>query len=1092
MVGERTITRFRSRKIASLLAYLACGLDRAHPRELLVDTFWPEGDSDAGRLSLRVALASLRRQLEPPGVPQGVVIHADRVSVRLNASFVSNDVIEFLARLDSAEAASDPAARTQALQDAVDLYRGELLAGYYEEWVLSQREHLADLYAQALNALIDALAQAGELDRAALYARRAVQMDPLCEEAHLRLMQLQVAVGRPSAARRQYQALEQVLDEELGERPAPAVRAFAAHLDTSEEQPALGVADELERLKPDPVARLAGKAPPSPRLRTAGPGSGRAARKPVLRSPGSQSGADSVGSATVSLLVPAVPESATEVNDSGLDSPVTEAQSLQALPHLAQPGHAANFPLYITQFFGRERELASLGEMLGRSGDQALGVRLPERLITLTGPAGSGKTRLAVEAAERQIPLFRGAVWFVPLADLRDSARILDTMLAALRIPQSAGLEPLQQIAAAFRDEVALLVLDNFEQLVGEGAEVVWNLLERVPRAVCLVTSRQRLSLPGEREFPVPPLPVPQGKCPPDQLLRYESAQLFVDRARLARPDFGLTAGNAAAVAELCCRLEGIPLALELAAARSRSLAPAQMVGQINSRFDFLVSRQRNVPTRHQSLRAAVDWSYNLLSPASQHCFAQLSVFRGGWNLDGAQAVCLEPRALELMEPLCECSILQVETLDDGFDVHLAKDELGHPTVEEAPPLGADRYRMLECLREFAAERLEARGESEALRSRHFDYYYSLMHAVSLHTYLTGPTASGWLRHLDLELENLRCALEWGGSRDPDKTLELACMLSNYWLLRGRVSEGREWIERILPLAPGVIPGLKAVASRWVGEFAFDEGDLQAAREFLLQTLDLAGHIFSELIAATMAGLGEIDTLEGHYDEAERRFEESLRLRRRHHQRWGVAQVLRMRAEVPQALGEYDRARAYLEESVLTYREMGSPGAAAVSLAHLGLVLAAAGSIGEGRAALQESLGFFLEQGDQPSVALCLKGLADAALAEGDIELAMTHYQRSLIILKATGFLRRIPVVLEGLGLARQLTGRFAQSARLLGAAESLRASLRTPLPPSERPRVHDCLTELRAALGDSRFTREWAAGRALSWQQAVGEALDA
>jgi predicted ATPase len=327
-----------------------------------------------------------------------------------------------------------------------------------------------------------------------------------------------------------------------------------------------------------------------------------------------------------------------------------------------EAGYAGQLPPQFTRFFGRAEEIARLEGLL--LDEQA-------RLVTLTGPGGSGKTRLALEVARQVLEPFRGAVWFVPLADLADSRLIVDAVGEALSIQQVPGVERLEQVVEVLSRQPTLLVLDNFEHLLreeeGERGEredgrgrkrteenttspphhlttsptaLVRTLLSRVPTLACLVTSRQRLELAGEREYRVRPLPTPEGVTTLAEVVRCESVRLLVDRAQAARPDFQVTARNVSAVAALCDGLEGIPLALELAAARAQVLTPAQMVAQLEQRFDFLVSRRRDVAARHRTLRAAMEWSYQLLPLELQRFFARLSVFRGGWTLEAAAAVC--------------------------------------------------------------------------------------------------------------------------------------------------------------------------------------------------------------------------------------------------------------------------------------------------------------------------------------------------------------------------------------------------------------------------------------------------------------------
>jgi predicted ATPase len=397
-------------------------------------------------------------------------------------------------------------------------------------------------------------------------------------------------------------------------------------------------------------------------------------------------------------------------------------------PLRVEAGYAHQLPVQFTRFFGREDELTRLEEIL---------LEEKPHLLTLTGPGGSGKTRLALEAARQLIEPFGGAVWFVPLQDLTDPGLLPGAIAASLRLPRLPQVEPLEQVVEVLSRQPSLLVLDNFEHLLGSGLMVndsmvygstinhqpsaislVRTLLERVPSLTLLITSRQVLNLTGEREFYVSPLPTPGGEDTPEWLLRCPSVQLFVDRAQKVRPDFQVTPANAPAVSELCYRLEGIPLALELAAARVQVLTPVQMLAQLEHRFDFLVSRKRDEARRHQTLRAAMDWSYQLLSPELQRFFARLSVFRGGWTLEAAAAVASDEWQVTSDES--PITSHQSPVISNALDTLAQLQECSLVQAEEA---GAEmRFRMLETLREYAGEQL-ASEEQAALRERHADYF---------------------------------------------------------------------------------------------------------------------------------------------------------------------------------------------------------------------------------------------------------------------------------------------------------------------------------------------------------------------------------
>jgi len=463
----------------------------------VVEALWPGAEIETGRNNLRSVHHALREELEPGLSPADSLLSGDRNTVSLRRGAFMTDVVEWEAALGEAAHAPARSGPIAPLSRAIELYRGELLSGYYEDWILTERERRAEEHLRVLRELATALEQTGDMERAIQVARRAVGADPLCEESHWALMRLYAAAGQPSATWRQYQELERVLCEELGETPAAAARGTAEELC---EQARVVAAARIGR-PPAP--------PPSP--------------------------------AVLSLAGAPRPT----------PSPVTTVLGL---------------PPQLTRFFGRQTEIVRVIETLCR----------PEtHLLTLTGPGGSGKTRLAIAIAEglagagpRVTPF--EAVLFVPLADLLAADRLGSVIAERLSVPETTAPDPLDQAVAGLQGQSWLLILDNFEHLAAEGALLVRQLLERVPTLTCLVTSRQRLELGIEREFPIPPLPVS------------EAIPLFVDRAQAVRPEFQLTEANRDAVAQLCEQLDGLPLALELAAARSTLFSPAQLLAYLS------------------------------------------------------------------------------------------------------------------------------------------------------------------------------------------------------------------------------------------------------------------------------------------------------------------------------------------------------------------------------------------------------------------------------------------------------------------------------------------------------------------------------
>jgi predicted ATPase/DNA-binding SARP family transcriptional activator len=961
--GRPTITRFHTRKTGALLAYLAYYRRDTHSRESLIELLWPECELRAARNNLSVSLSWLRHRLEPPGVAPGAVLVSDRTAVRLNPSAVTTDVAAFHAALQAASGSKSSPRRAEGLAQAIELYRGELLAGYYDDWVLRERERLSELYFQALHQLIALLeapgtgpgpqrgpptheAVRGDLHRALEYARRGVSADPLREEAHRDLMRLLAAAGQPAVALRQYRELERLLQRELGARPDADTRALARRIDEGMKLPGPGA----ERL-PDGTT----------------------------------------------------PERGFQVEEA--DRFRRELPSSRAEP--LHPGH---LPLPFTRFFGREEEIARLGKLL----------LAPEtRLVTLTGPAGSGKTRLALEVAGRLLDAWRGVVWFVSLAELSEPRRIISAVRDLLRLPRSRALEPLEQVVADLCRQPTLLLLDNFEHLVTAGAARVRTLLERVPTLTCLVTSRQRLDLTGEHEFPVLPLPIPNDADTPVganlvfALSQCESVQLFVDRAQMVRPDFRVTQRNASAVAGLCQRLEGIPLALELAAARAQVLTPARMLAHLEHRFDFLVSRQRDTALRHRTLRAALEWSYRLLAPELQRFFAQLCVFRGGWTLEAAAAVCetgtpqcgagpAARPALDYLEALRNCSLVLAE----------------EPSASKlAAPGGEMRFRMLETLREYGREQLTP-DELAALEGRHAAYCLAL--AEQAEPELKGPRQGEWLARLEQEHDNLRAALAWSLA-DPGASetgLRLAGALWRFWWMHGHLGEGREHLARALSrVEVGEPTAAWAKALRGAGALAGYQGDLAASRSLLEESVVLFRRFKHRSgVAYSLNNLGITIAFQSDRVKARSLLEESVATFREVGDRWGIAVALTNLGDVVAAQGDYFLALSLQEESLATLRELGDNRGIAVVLLELGNVVRAQGDCIRAHALYEESLARMRELEDKWGIAASLSALGGIVLFQGDSARARSMYEESLAIRRELGDKRGIATSLFLLG----------------------------------------------------------------------------
>ncbi|MBM3475858.1 MAG: adenylate/guanylate cyclase domain-containing protein [Armatimonadetes bacterium] len=721
-------------------------------------------------------------------------------------------------------------------------------------------------------------------------------------------------------------------------------------------------------------------------------------------------------------------------------------------PLRAEAGYAGNLPLQLTRFFGRGGELEELQALLTEEG---------QRLVTLTGPGGSGKTRLALETARRLMDWFGGAVWFVPLADLRDAHLIPGAVADAIGLPRSPQVGPLDQLAMVLGEQTPLLILDNMEQVLPEGGPVILSLLDRIRSATCLATSRQRLDLPGERLYSVPPLPIPEADTGPEALSECPSVRLLVDRAQSAKPDFQLTQGNASAIATLCERLEGIPLAIELAAARAQVLTPSQMVAQLDQRFDFLVSRRRVTEDRHKTLRAAIEWSCDLLYPELRRFFYQLSVFRGGWTLEAAEAVCEEARALECLQWLCGASLIHAEETGLGM-----------------------RFRMLETVREFGKEQLPA-GELADLRQRHAEWFSQL--AEEAEAELEGPDLAKWIRTLREDHDNLRAALEWALGGRTEMALRTAAALWRFWETTGSLAEGRHWLERGLAQPDRVPAGLRVTALAAAAALAFGQGDgpglAELAGECLTASREL-GEQSGTARALTLLALEALDR--GECERATGLAEESLALYRcTGHQRGTILALFALGGALMTQRRHAEAATA-LEEAVAPSRQVRDPARIASALKQLAEIRLAQGAPREAEAMLGESLSLARDLQASDLTAVALLNQAGVALSLRDYARARVLAQEALTTGHAAGAKVLCAYCLETLGLALAGLKEWGRAARLWGAARSQRQAL--SLPPGDRP--DEVMPGARRAIGGKAFEAALVEGQAMTLDEAIRYAL--
>lgn len=1105
------VERFRTQKVALLLAFL--GLRRGpQRRELLCELFWPDSSLEDARNSLRVSLSGLRQRLEPPGI---TFFDATRDTIALSAS-VPTDVELFASFLERARRATG-AARRSALNGAFSLYTGPLLRGYYPEWLAGEEGRLEDDFLGALGELLPLWEEAGQPDRALQAARHAVAAAPLREEAMAHLLRLGVQNGQATGVAREWKAWQR--------------RAARA-----------GVVPGATTLELARAALHPGTAP----RRAAAPSSMSAASAPNAL----------LGAATVA------------------------APRAHALP---QPW---------TTFFDRATELATLHAWLN---DAAT------RLITLSGPGGAGKTRLALETARRLSPANWTVQW-VALADLPVASLLPGAVLSALSAPR--GDESLATVSAALRGARTagarqLLVLDNFEHLCDDGAPLVRALLDAAPELIVLVTSRRPLGFSGEKHWSLQPLAVPNepgsdaltpnaapsgaisneerrdnappcqrnsrsaaqnpsdaafpasagdaapddarfGAPPPDDAAVDDAAPsvlLFLDRARLARPGLALDEANRVAVRALCARLDGLPLALELAAARVALFSPAQILAELErqspralapegardtpspapsaaptaplsaalSALDW-ANGDRAAPPRHRSLRTAIAWSERQLPPAAARFWAQLSTFRGGWTLEAAAFVCDERDAAPLILMLRDASLLFLDT-------------------RRAVPRGA----LLGTLREYGAERLSSPQRDE-LAQRHARYFSEWVESIAPH--LSGPHGPHWLEQLALEEDNLRAALEWLLLHDASDALRLATALWWSWELRGHIAQGRAFLSRALEAAHRAFPDLQrwqnrcdaplsslenaagtaslstelvrgeALGAAFNGESAPAEGarddvrhdvrdgaqpisaDAPALEEATAP--DGATREWLQLLARAHNGAGKLAISAPDFADARAHLTAALRLFRALSDALGAADCLYSLGFLCLKSGDLDAARELCDESVAIYRAQGERAALSDALFNRALVALYEGDIGTVRAINDERLTMHRAAGEVRGVALSLENLGLAALFSGELEAARAYLDEALSLFEGLNEWPSVTRVLWGAGHTERAAGHAELARELLGRALHLARDLRVEW---TLPYLIEAFGYLAAAAGESACAARLLGGAAL-WRETHHEPL--
>jgi predicted ATPase/DNA-binding CsgD family transcriptional regulator len=766
----------------------------------------------------------------------------------------------------------------------------------------------------------------------------------------------------------------------------------------------------------------------------------------------------------------------------------------------ASVARLVSLPNPLTALIGREQEIDSITELM-RNRDV--------RLVTLTGTGGVGKTRLAVAAAQQLRPDFSDGLCFVALAPLTNPELVTATIAQAAGLRETNDRPLVEDLAAFLGEKLLLLVLDNFEQVTAAAVQIS-NLLAACPQLKALVTSRERLHVRGEREVPIRPLVLPQRHPRPslEMLTQYEAVQLFVERARQVYPDFAVDNANAPAVAEICHRLDGLPLAIELAAARIAVLSPEMLLARLGQRLPLLTGGARDLPSRHQTMRGTIAWSYDLLDEEEQMLFRRLAVFVGGFTLEAAESV-VNGTSLRVLDGLASLA--------------------GKSLLERSPREANPRFVMLETIREFGWEQLSTSGEAAAVRSAHAAWCLALVEEAEPAMWGAGQVA--WLDRLDREKDNLRAALHWTLSQGEYETaMRLASLLWRFWERKGYLSEGRSQLASILARSPGSAPiSARNSALTGAGVLAALQGDYDQAIRLSEDALSgwnqLGDH---QGIARTLLSLASVARYRDDYDAAESLGQESLAAFRAINDRWGVGHVLAHLGMVTWVQGNHAMGTTYFEEALANLRAIGDESgifevllemgkgvcdegdlARAITLFEECLALSATLGDGAGRGAALTELGVVAllqsnydratdlftqatelaeENGDRRQVAYLAGHFGDVAVATGNIGSAAAKYAEALGLFLPMGNQVGIAQSLGAIARCARIRGRVTSAIRLFASGASVLSAIGVTPPPDRNPVIG--AASIKPSMSSDAFAQAWEAGQALSLDEAAAEAF--
>ena len=741
---------------------------------------------------------------------------------------------------------------------------------------------------------------------------------------------------------------------------------------------------------------------------------------------------------------------------SGLPSSFPSLRTLDA--------HPVNLPTPLTRFIGRQQELADVSASLQR--DEV-------RLLTLTGPGGTGKTRLAIQVAAELSEVFPDGVAFVGLAPVNDPALVVSAIAQSLGVREAAHQSVVDRLTQEVGHRRLLLVLDNFEQILG-AAPLLIQLLAACPQLKVLVTSRAALQVSGEHTYPVPPMSLPDQKAPKGRhdVAASEAVTLFTERAQAVNPSFAVTDTNAPALTEICRRLDGLPLAIELAAARSRLLPPQALLTRLERRLELLKGGARDLPARQQTLRATIDWSYELLDPGEQTLFARLAVFAGGCTLQATEEVC---------------------NLDGDLDLLADLDALATKNLLQPQhgPEGAPRLLLLETIREYGLERLAERGEADAAARRHADYYLGM--AEQAERELLGPRQGAWYDRLDADLDNLRAALAWSLTHhDIETTGRLAGALMAWWVARGHASEGLRWLDAALAHRGDLSQPVLAKALFAKANLLLQAG---AHHEQAKPLLEESIALFQELgdiswTVRTVSVLGWAAMRAGEFDRGLALREQAVALARDRASDWDLALAVGNLGLSLLRVDEHARAQVALEEGLARFRALGEAEGMAFGLYGLGILALREGDHQRAWKLLEEALVLARDIGHLPSTANLLAGLGVIALHQSDFHSAAALFEESLTLAQQVEDELLIAECLWGVAAVAAARGQPVRAVRLWAAADALDYPRAVIAVTAGRPVEEPLLAPTHARLHSGAFNTEWAKGQAMRREDAIAYAL--